>query len=226
MKQAAHAVDHGELARLIVQLGPDPERERLAAASAEANAYAVALGAELEALTTRVGEVTARIGGGVLDHAERVRVARARAAVETETVFAPGRLEAATVACARAELAYLAYVYRVVYDHGRVSEADHLAAHRAWAGPAVRADLLAQTTRAEYDERRAELAVQLVPLAASRGATARRLAGLQDLHSFLRAFTETRYGPDVNLANPRTFDEPVRVFAGRAVARWRAALAA
>ncbi len=59
MKRQYDAVDHPELARLIVQLGPDPERDRLAALSAEANADAAALRAEVAALTTRAADVLA-----------------------------------------------------------------------------------------------------------------------------------------------------------------------
>ncbi len=226
MKRQYDAVDHPELDRLIAQLGPDLERDRLAGASIAANTHRAELGAELETLTARAAEVAARIGAGVADQGERVRLAKTLASAETEGLFAPGRLEAATLACGRAELAYLAHVYRAAVLAERAVQEDDLAAHRAWAGPAVRAEELAQTTYPQHDVRRAELAAELVPLAVSRGATARRVAALQELRSLLRVFVEARYGPGLDLANPRTFEGPVRGYAGRVVTRWRAAHAA
>lgn len=226
MKRAYDAVDHPELDRLIAILGADPERDRLAAASAEANAQAAALGAELDSLTARAAEVTGRIGAGVANHADRVALAKARAAIEAEALFAPGRLEAVTAAKARAELAYLAAAYHAVRVAERAARDDHDAAHRVWAGPAIRAEQLAGTTYPQHDAQRAALAEALPPLAQAKGAAARRLAALQELQTFLIAFTDTRYGPGVDLANQRAFDRPVAAFVARVVDRWRAARAA
>ncbi len=99
---------HDAINRLLPLLGDDQARERLAQASRTANSAASVLAAEITTSTARADAIERAIMRGVTNSTERTNLAIERGRTETEGLFLPDHLEVATVAQARAELAYLA----------------------------------------------------------------------------------------------------------------------
>ncbi len=221
MTKPTNALDHDGINRLLPLLGDDPARERLAQASRTANSAVAALAAEIATSAARADAIERQIVRGVTNPTARTKLAAERQRIETEALFLPGRLEVATVAQARAELAYLAHVHAAAYAAERAAQAAHERTHAAWVGPARRDYELSNTTEPETVRARAALQEQLAPLVAANAAAAQAVERVAFLRQVLAACAARVYGAGVDLARPQTWETPIREGARRAVAAWR-----
>jgi hypothetical protein len=220
------AVDHDELNRLIGVLVPvDQERDGLAQASTEANAAWATLAAELATMNLRATEIAQALVAGVPTPRDLGRLVNEAAQIATEQSFAAARVDAAMRYQAAAELAYLGYTYRAAGEGERAAQSAHSAAHSAWAGPALRDDILSQNTRPEQDHERAFSTANLAPLARSRDQATATARQWDELRQVLEGYAVARYGPGLNLAHPGSFAHAIRLATDRALSRYRATLA-
>ncbi len=219
-------LDHEALNRLLPLLPDDPERERLASASDEANAAAAGHAATIAAQTARAAAIERRIVAGVTNATERNKLLTERQQLATELLFAPGILDVAVRARVLAELAYLAHLYRAASAAEQAAQAAYAAADLVWSRPAGEAEELRNHTMRERDERRAALAAQLVPLAATKNAAAATLTRLHLFRQICDALAPRFHGDGVNLLHPDTWRTAAEEAARRATAPWRPPVAA
>jgi hypothetical protein len=209
MDKPSNAVDHPALLALLPLLGADQERDHLATLSTDATARATALDAEVRAMAARAAAT------------ERTKLATERQHLETEFLFAPGRLEVATANRVRAELAYLAHVAGQAADAAQAAVAAHERTHAAWIGPATRDYELSNTTEPETLRARALLKEQLAPLTAANADAARTVDRLSALRQLCTGVARMQYGEGVELARPATWEPAARAAGTAAAATWR-----